>query len=126
LNLRPNTGFHFLQLEAGAKNSSNFANFLLKLIKFRKNCRSYCIELCWQISKRFDSDDETFKNLDCIDPSVALSGLVRTLLPLMVPFPYLLGKADRKIEGKWDIVDVQRPELEFRKDFAINSPPFVF
>ena len=44
----------------------------------------------------------------------------------MVRFPNWLGSADRKIEGKRDIVDVQWLELESRTDFEKNKLSDIF
>ena len=106
LNLGPNAGCHLLQ---------SFSTEAYRILK-KKTAGQYSVVLCRQITKWFDSEDETLKNLECIDPAIALSGSITTLVPLMVRFPNSLRNADTKTEGKRDIPDVQWSQLESRKD----------
>lgn len=50
---------------------------------------------------------ETLVNLRCIDPTVAVSGKVDTIVPLMIRFPNLLGDSEGESDTLRDKLEVQ-------------------
>ncbi|KAK2724018.1 hypothetical protein QYM36_002383 [Artemia franciscana] len=71
------------------------------------NCLSFLVEMCLQVSIRIDYKDETLVNLRCIDPTVAVSGKVDTIVPLMIRFPNLLGDSKGESDTLRDKLEVQ-------------------
>ncbi|KAK2725455.1 hypothetical protein QYM36_000070 [Artemia franciscana] len=75
------------------------------------NCLSFLVEMCLHVSIRIDYKDETLVNLRCIDPTVAVSGKVDTIVPLMIRFPNLLGDSEGESDTLRDKLEVQWTKL---------------
>ncbi|XP_065570287.1 zinc finger BED domain-containing protein 5-like [Artemia franciscana] len=94
------------------------------------NCLSFLVEMCLQVSTRIDYKDETLVNLRCIDPTVAVSGKVDTIVPLMIRFPNLLGDSEGESDTLRDKLEVQWTKLADSKEdlpkFEPSDDPGIF
>ena len=86
--------------------------------------------MCLQISTRIDYKDETLVNLRCIDPTLAVSGKVDTIVPLMIRFPNLLGDSEGESDTLRDKLEVQWTKLADSKEdlpkFEPSDDPGIF
>ncbi|KAK2718843.1 hypothetical protein QYM36_005998 [Artemia franciscana] len=71
-----------------------------------KKCQEFA-----RVSIRIDYKDETLVNLRCIDPTVAVSGKVDAIVPLMIRFPNLLGDSEGESDTLRDKLEVQWTKL---------------
>ncbi|XP_065576392.1 uncharacterized protein LOC136037597 [Artemia franciscana] len=94
------------------------------------SCFSFLVEMCLQVSTRIDYKDETLVNLRCIDPTVAVSGKVDTIVPLMIRFPNLLGDSKGESDTLRDRPKVQWTKLSDSKEdlpkFEPSDDPGIF
>ncbi|KAK2701747.1 hypothetical protein QYM36_019612 [Artemia franciscana] len=122
-NASVNTGSHSLALCAtyAAKNlpeglevfNHDIVNYIASSPKRQEKLKK-CQEF-ERVSIRIDYKDETLVNLRCIDPTVAVSGKVVTIVPLMIRFPNLLGDSEGESDTLRDKLEVQWTKLPSKR-----------
>lgn len=90
---------------------------------FFKSCLGFYVELVTQIKNRFTFNDELFNVLSIVDPKVAQSGEVTTLLPVVKRFPILNEYiASQELDNEWkdhSLLDFE--ELGLDKNLSVEK-----
>lgn len=82
------------------------------VIELRENIREFYIELLKQFLKLFKLDDPVLKDIEYFSPTVALSGVIGSILEICEHFP-IFNKHAEEINNEWRLI----PETEELKKF---------
>lgn len=89
----------------------------------QKNCLSFYQELARQIKMRINHKDEFLQGLTCVDPEVAVSGDVPSIIPMFERFGETLPLIDiEDLNTEWRRLSMEPDLMEnFHKFIALNK-----
>ena len=67
----------------------------------RTRILAFYVELCEQVKSRVNYKDPLLNNLVCLNPVVATSGKIQSIVPLYHPFKNILQFDIEKLECEW-------------------------
>lgn len=98
-----------------------------KLIVCYKSCLNFYLELCTEVKKRFCFEDNIFKLIEIVEPSVAQSYEVKSLLPIIKEFPVLSDLVDvRCLDNEWkehahNLMVSNEADIYWKKVFRLKN-----
>jgi hypothetical protein len=92
-------GLHFNSIIENLRSDGKFDEKSLRDVRLR--VLNFYMELCEQIKSRINFKDSLLNHLICLNPSVATSGKVTSIVPLYLPFQNILKLDLERLECEW-------------------------